>query len=140
MIFDLIALSILTLMIAFLLITNFKTRSSNKRLSISVLQLTLDKSSLLKHIEKISEESQSNNIEQTEGFLKFVSQSRDWAFDYIEEVQAGLINFSNKVDVDIKYILKYGTLIEHPLQESINRIAEAYTELEKLLPQDKDQV
>jgi hypothetical protein len=140
MIFDLIALSILTLMIAFLLITNFKTRSSNKRLSISVLQLTLDKSSLLKHIEKISEESQSNNIEQTEGFIKFVSQSRDWAFDYIEEVQAGLINFSNKVDVDIKYILKYGTLIEHPLQESINRIAEAYTELEKLLPQDKDQV
>lgn len=140
MIFDLIALSILTLMIAFLLITNFKTRSSNKRLSISVLQLTLDKSSLLKHIEKISEESQSNNIEQTEGFIKFVSQSRDWAFDYIEEVQAGLISFSNKVDVDIKYILKYGTLIEHPLQESINRIAEAYTELEKLLPQDKDQV
>lgn len=140
-ILNLIALSVLTLAVGFLLISNFKAKSRNKRLSVSVAQLVLDKASLLKHIEKVTEESQSNNIEQTEGFLKFVSQSRDWAFDYIEEVQAGLMEFSNKVDIDIKYILKYGTLIEHPLQESINRIAEAYTELEKLMPQDKkDQV
>jgi len=137
---DLIAFSVLVSIIVLLVINSIRLKLKNKRLLIASLQQEIDKVALLQYVEKVTEESQSNNIEQTEGFLKFVSQSRDWAFDYIEEVQKELDIFSKKVGPDIKYILKYGTLIEHPLQDSINRIAQAYSELEKLLPQDKDQV
>jgi predicted membrane protein len=30
---------------------------------------------------------ETKRVEQTDGFLKFVSESRDWAFQYIESVQ-----------------------------------------------------
>jgi hypothetical protein len=116
--------------------------SNRKRaaLATAVAILSLEKESLLSMLEKEMKKKEDNSIEKTDGFLKFVSDSRDWAFKYIEEVQAALESFKSAVDLDIKYIVKYGQLIDHPLQDSINKIAGAYTELQKVLPQDKDQV
>ena len=33
---------------------------------------------------------ESKKLEQTEGFFRFISQSRDWAFTYIEDVQKAI--------------------------------------------------
>lgn len=137
---DLIAFIIFGVIVATLAIIVIRLNNHRRKLANSVLQLTLEKMTVLKLLESSLSEQESKTVEQTDGFLKFVSDSRDWAFQYIEEVQAGLIEFHKKVDLDIKYIAKYGQLIEHPLQESINRITEAYMELEKLLPTDQDQV
>lgn len=137
---DLIAFIVFAIVVAGLVLDDLRIRSKRRKLAEALLQQTLDKMALLNKIEKLSAQADTNSVEQTDGFLKFVSESRDWAFSYIEEVQGGLDTFKSKVDLDIKYILKYGQLIEHPLQESINRIAEAYEELQKLMPQNKDQV
>lgn len=137
---DLIAFSIYLVSGLILIISNVKLRSKKTSLATKLLQTELEKQTILSMLEKTLDEKESNDIEKTEGFLKFVSDSRDWAFNYIEEVQAALNKFTKDVDADLKYILKYGQLIEHPLQDSITRIAVAYEELQKLLPQDKDQV
>ena len=60
-----------------------------------MIQFALDKAMLLEHIEKNS--GKANSIEQSEGFLKFVSDSRDWAFKYIEDVQGAIVEFNSAV-------------------------------------------
>jgi hypothetical protein len=51
------------------------------------------------HLEKLEEAKGLKSIEQTEGFMKFISESRDWAFTYIEEVQAALEEYRKIADV-----------------------------------------
>jgi hypothetical protein len=40
----------------------------------------------------------NKNVENTEGFLKFVTQSRDWAFEYIENVQNSISSLKSAVE------------------------------------------
>jgi hypothetical protein len=77
------------------------------------------------------------SIENTEGFLRFMSESRDWAFKYIEDVQFGLSDFISKIDSDMEYFNKYGLVgSAYPHYDSMKKISEAYKELKKLLPED----
>ena len=74
-----------------------------------------------------------------ENFIKFLSESRDWAFEYIENVQSGLKDFINAVEKDIKYFDKYGEVgSAYPHYDSMTRISSAYKELKTLLPEDSD--
>jgi hypothetical protein len=38
------------------------------------------------------------SIEQTDGFVKFLSESRDWAFNYIEDVQSSIKSLKDAKD------------------------------------------
>lgn len=72
-----------------------------------------------------------------ESFLKFVSDSRDWAFQYIEDVQKGLSKFVTEVDRDIDYFDKYGGIVpSSPNTDILKRISTSYKELKQLLPQE----
>ena len=132
----LIVFGVFTLVTSILIVDNIRIRVRKKRVLEELLQQTIDKTALLGYLDKLTAENDSKTIEQTEGFLKFVSDSRDWAFDYIEQVQEGLSGYIDKVDADMQYMEKYGVLVEHPLQESLNRISEAYKELKKLMPEN----
>lgn len=88
---------------------------------------------------------QSNRIELNtdavqESFLKFVSDSREWAYAYIEEVQEALIQFKTKVDPSITYFNSYGdTLsVNRPDYEAMKKISQAYQELILVLPEDNN--
>jgi hypothetical protein len=61
----------------------------------SVATLFMEKESLLDKIEKL-ELSQSKDV--NEGFIKFLSQSRDAAFKYIEDVQVSIQNYVDVLD------------------------------------------
>jgi len=75
-----------------------------------------------------------------ENFVKFLSDSRDWAFAYIEEVQAGLQKFVEDIEPEINYFKEYGDIVSmHPNYYSMKKIAEYYDELLKLLPEIKDE-
>ena len=74
-----------------------------------------------------------------ENFIKFLSDSRDWAFSYIESVQKGLTKFVNDVDADVSHFDKYGDAVSmsRPDYPSMKNISKAYKELKTLLPEDK---
>ena len=74
-----------------------------------------------------------------ENFIKFLSDSRDWAFSYIESVQKGLTKFVNDVDADVSHFDKYGEAVSmsRPDYPSMKNISKAYKELKTLLPEDK---
>ena len=85
--------------------------------------------------EQLSEKVSAKNIEESEGFLRFVSQSRDWAFEYIENVQKQLNDFVENVGPVMAYYDKFGRINETP---SMNTIFEAYTKLVKILPETNE--
>jgi hypothetical protein len=85
----------------------------------------------------LSNDKLDNNVHQ-ESFIKFLSDSRDSAFDYIEEVQSGISKFVEQVDPEISYFKEYGDIMAMaPNYNSMNKIATAYEDLVKLLPKEE---
>jgi hypothetical protein len=83
------------------------------------------------------EETKTEKEQSNEDFLKFISDSRDWAYTYIDEVQASLNKFINDIEPEISYFKEYGDLGSMaPNYYSMKKITEAYEELKKLLPDD----
>jgi hypothetical protein len=70
-----------------------------------------------------------------EGFLKFISQSRDWAFEYIETAQSGIKEFVDVAGPDIEYMEKFRPPII--LEETQDRLINSYNKLKLLLPEDE---
>jgi hypothetical protein len=75
-----------------------------------------------------------------ENFIKFLSDSRDWAFLYIETVQKGLTKFVSDVDADVSYFDEYGDALSmsRPDYPSMKNISKAYKELKTLLPEENE--
>jgi hypothetical protein len=75
----------------------------------------------------------------SEAFLKFVSDSRDWAYQYIENVQTSLNKFITDIEPEVVYFDAYGDLMgAEPNYNSMKKISGAYKELKKLLPEDHE--
>jgi len=74
-----------------------------------------------------------------ENFIKFLSDSRDWAFQYIEDVQTQLETFVRDVEPEIMYFDEYGLVGDaYPHYHSMKKISAAYKDLKKLLPEEVD--
>lgn len=113
------AFEIFLVVFNFLLLGGFlfeevRLRVKNNKLIKSIVTLTLDKITLQK---QISEDVQMTPTE-TEGFIKFLSESRQWAFDYIEDVQASIEDLKLSMDSD-----------------DTDKIDEAYKKLITFLPE-----
>ena len=82
------------------------------------------------------EEQQTKEIEKSDGFLKFVSESRDWAFSYIEDVQDKLSEFDKRMSSIVEYYSIYGPETEGLHIDLLNKISEAYKDLKSALPKE----
>jgi len=133
---DLIAEIALSVVIAALVIYIIKLKISRKRLANSLITSSTKETILLAELEKAIAAREEKSVEQTDGFLEFISKSRDWAYEYIEEVQTGLKKFIDEAGPEIKYSKTYGSVVGNPLSPSIDKISEAFEELEALMPRD----
>lgn len=70
----------------------------NKILRSQKLQAELDLFSALMKLTATADLNENLSVEKTDGFLKFVSDSREWAFEYIENVQDALAKFKQVAD------------------------------------------
>ena len=78
------------IIVAFLVIFYVKLTVSYKKTMALLVQSLMDKEELLKKFEEFVNDQSIKAIEETDGFVKFISQSRDWAFEYIEDVQKAI--------------------------------------------------
>jgi hypothetical protein len=110
-----------------------KLRSQHQKLFIDMM--------ILEKIVNESEESKIKNDESVhkENFIKFLSDSRDWAYKYIEDVQSGLSNFITTIEPEIKYFKEYGGILGEgaPNYYSMKKITEEYEKLKTLLPKEE---
>jgi hypothetical protein len=112
-----------------------RMRSKNTKLKLQVIDL-IQKNEVLR---TALDSREIKDVEKTEGFLNFVTQSRDWAFEYIEEVQAVLNKFINDIEPEIDYFKEYGDVASmSPNYYSMKKIAESYDELKQLLPKETE--
>jgi hypothetical protein len=118
-------------------------------LSLYIIQKRANKVIIQKTLEAMLIQQLSSNTNKTdkdqsnEDFLKFVSDSRDWAYQYIEEVQAGLSSFINEVGPQIDYYNEYGSSVEGmlaPHDFALKKISSEFEKLKKLLPEDYDRI
>jgi hypothetical protein len=122
---------------------NFILARKKRKLLAIIVQLEVDKNILY---EKLAEamvlKDSKIEVEQSEGFLNFISESRDWAFKYIEDVQQAIVEFGKKIGPEIKYLRNYASVLGLTATRGIEKISEAYEELLKVMPEasdDKDQ-
>ena len=127
----LIVLSVTSTAFAFLFVIQ---RKKNVAILANTLQLLV-----MQEVEQ--EKNKSDREKSNEDFLKFVSDSRDWAYEYIEEVQKSLNNFITDIKPEIDYFDKYGEVgSAYPHYHSMKKISVAYKELKKMLPEDYDRI
>ncbi len=133
--FDTIIFILFITMFVYLLISNVRVRIKNKTLLLTLLQERIDKNII---IDKISKDlDKAKPIEQSDGFIKFISESRDLAFSYIEQAQKGISKFVKNTEPEIEYFNKFGAISQgQPLHDSMVKISAEYEELKKLLPTD----
>jgi hypothetical protein len=135
---DFIAFVFLVVVIVALIISVINLKIKNRRLAVELLQSTIDHNIALTMLAEELKKNENISVEKTDGFLKFISESRDLAFDYIEKVQESLIKFKSEVDPEIDYMLTYGTATGDKLSlKAFEKIEKAYRKLMKeALPQE----
>lgn len=116
----------------------FKIKNSIEIFSLrkDVLRLTIEKNILSEKLIHTSLTVNDASVDKSDGFLKFVSDSRDWAFEYIESVQDGIQSFISDVDPYIEYWDTYHEVMQTPLDLGMGKISESYKKLKELLPSD----
>ena len=136
---DFIIFLLTILVVVTLLISVVKLRLKNRRLVSELLQATLDQNILLTKLAEELKKKEEVSVEKTDGFLKFISDSRDMAFEYIETMQEAIVKFKNNVGPEIDYMITYGTATGDSLQSSsFLKIEKAYIELiQETLPTEK---
>jgi uncharacterized membrane protein YvbJ len=133
---------VLFIILFFILI--FKNVQLKVKLSSTTLELIkahLDKTILSEKLLELSDKKNKLEDPSSEAFLKFVSDSRDWAYQYIENVQTSLNKFITDIEPEVVYFDAYGDLMgAEPNYNSMKKISGAYKELKKLLPEDYDRI
>lgn len=131
---ELIFISVLSVSTFLFLYLYLKQRKLNKSMLANTIKLLLHQEISIK--EKKTDEEKSN-----EAFLKFVSDSRDWAYQYIEEVQSGIKSFIDEVGPQVEYYDKYGAAVDGmvaPHDFALKKISSEFKKLKNLLPKDEN--
>ena len=140
MINSIILISLSTLCVSFAIAYSI-TLKKLARLTQECAKLFIDNKTLEEFISTNNVEFKNDSDIHKENFIKFLSDSRDWAFAYIEEVQIGLGKFVTDVEPEINYFREYGDISSmQPNYYSLKKITEAYDELTKLLPKEEEEV
>jgi hypothetical protein len=118
---------------------NVRQRLRVSRLDKEVNQSVADYIALSDKMSEVVKNTDEKKIEQTEGFLKFVSESRDWAFQYIERVQIAIKNFQDVFHPIAEQYYKDKKVYGLPTaisQEEFGKLFEAYRKLVEELPDE----
>lgn len=94
-----------------------------------VLSLKKNNDELAKELLKLRENT-------NEPYIKFVTDSRDWAYQYIEQVQSGLKKYIDVVEPQLIYYNTYGRSIEGLHNMLVDNTYPAFKDLKSLLPED----
>ena len=87
----------------------------------------------------MSSKSKLDDDAHKESFIKFLSDSRDSAFQYIEEVQTGIGDFVSEVDPLINYFDEYGDIMGMiPNYDGMKKMSVEFKKLKKLLPEESE--
>jgi len=128
---------VIFIIIFFILVfDNLRLRLVHRSNIIQLLEVATERNIIAAKFLESTEQRPEPVDAASEGFLKFISDSRQWAFDYIENVQLGINKFISDAGPSIEYWEKYGSVMDTPLDINMQKISISYKELKSLLPDD----
>jgi hypothetical protein len=134
---EFVAFVIFSILFFVLIVRNIMLSLKVHSISKELLQSAIDKNILAEKLFDLSARSLMKEETSSEAFLKFISDSRDWAYQYIDDVQESLDKFITDIEPEIEYFDEYGEVgSAYPHYHSMKKISGAYKELKKLLPED----
>jgi hypothetical protein len=126
-----------TLIIAYFGFRNLSLRRKVTDEIAKRLQAEINKNIIVAEYNSLMQDMENQKLTKSDDFIKFLSDSRDWAFTYIEDVQANLSNFDKQMTSFIEWNNTYGsTAGDNVHSEKIKQISLAYEELKSLLPEN----
>jgi hypothetical protein len=138
---ELVAFSIFTIFFFMLIFKNVTLNIKLSESRMEVIRAHLDKTIISEKLVEVSEKKNKLDDPSSEAFLKFVSDSRDWAYQYIDEVQESLNKFITDIEPEIAYFDEYGVVgTAYPHYYSMKKISESYKELKKVMPEHYDRI
>lgn len=120
---DLIIFTVSFIVLTLCVTDAIRIRLKLRNLAAENFQLETNQAIIVMQLDKMVNEQEHKSVEQTEGFLRFISDSRDWAFQYIEDVQVAL----NEYDAALH-------------SKNAVEINDAYKKLIDFLPKSEDMV
>jgi mannitol-specific phosphotransferase system IIBC component len=120
-----------------LVITNIRTRMQNNRLKANLAQESIDRAIVMQEMQKLMAEIDTKNSSQNDGFLKFVSESRSAAFQYIEEVQAAISEFDSRLGPVVRHYKETGKILHTKPSELVKELSSAYDKLMDSMPKEE---
>jgi len=126
---ELLVLVFATISFTYLIVYNITLRVAAKKATAQAVQAEIDKIILYEKVEELKKESGIGS-QGNDGFLKFVSQSRDWAFGYIEEAQKAIDDFQT---------VATPVLYNNSNLAGMKELIVAYEKLLKMLPENSDE-
>lgn len=117
-----------TLIIFYLLYRVYKQRESIRRISSDHLQALMDLSLMKQELEKAMIQINNAKLEKDDGFVRFLSESRDWAYEYIATTQEVITKFNLEVEELLNSDIK-------PAQK-LTKIKQLYKDLKQVLPSE----
>lgn len=134
MISEIIAYIIATIAVG-LLITNSVLNKRRRRDTAEMMFYThLENELLKKEVQEQKQNVENAKLATDDSFVKFLSESRQWAFDYIESVQSSIQQFRASVEKSAAYYERAGHVVDSVHKNSLETFVNAYRELEKILP------
>jgi hypothetical protein len=106
-----------------------------------ILQMQLDATTtnaflLDKLKDKDKEDSVKTDVQ--EGFINFLNQSRESAFEYIENVQSTLGNVVTNLSPIVEFHDKYGAIFDTDTRNQMQVVSNSFRELKRLIPEEVD--
>ena len=134
---EFIAFSVVIFLFFMLLVRYVRLSLKLTATTLELLKAHVDKNLIADKLSELAQEPKDKADPAAEAFLKFISDSRDWAYQYIDEVQMSLDKFITDVEPEILYFDTYGDLMSaEPNYNSMKKISASVKELKKLLPED----
>lgn len=116
---------------------SIRLRLLNKKIANQNIQAEVDKAVLANKLNKIILE---HSAEKSDGFLRFVSDSREQAFKYIEDVQEAIKAFDDEIGPIVKHYKKTGKSLTRKQSEILKKLDMSYDIIMTLMPEEDKNV
>lgn len=129
-------IELVVFLVVLLIFASLVTYMLTLRVKVNVLadqlaQEVVDKIAITTKLAEFASDNNLSNLEQTDGFIKFLSESRDSAFKYIEDVQLEIKAFMKEVGPVVE---AYRAMPNKNLAS--DKIVNAYDRLIKIMPEE----
>lgn len=135
-IFNSVAYTLLILLIAYLIYKNVKLRHTLNNEISAKLQVMIDRNIIATEYKELFQTIENMKLEKSDDFVKFLSDTRNSAFEYIEDAQTKIAEFDELLNAIVEWNNTYGTVAGNvPHAEKIEQISLAYSSIRALLPE-----